>query len=97
SCSTLRSAIMFGLALSIDAIIAGFSLGMTKIDIVNLSQLTNILIVSAIIGLSAFLITLLGINIGGMVGKKLGGKAEIFGGLVLIILGLKTLLTHILI
>lgn len=94
-CSSLSSALMFGVALSIDAVIAGFSLGMTQISIVDGSQLHNILILSAIIGVCAFFITMFGLNTGRKASSKLGQKAEIFGGSVLIIIGLKTLITHL--
>lgn len=93
--SSLYSAILFGIALSIDAVIAGFSLGMTTVDIVNNTQFVNIVILSAIIGICAFFITMLGFNAGRCASSRLGQNAEIFGGSVLIIIGLKTLITHL--
>ena len=92
---SLKNTIMFGFVLSIDALISGFTLGMIKIDIVNASQFINILITAAIVGFCAATISASAIMIGKKSSSCLGAKAEIFGGIILIIMGLKILLQHL--
>jgi manganese efflux pump family protein len=75
------------IATSIDALAVGLSFAF--IDV-------NIFAAAGIIGLVAFLITGLGFLIGTRVGGILGKRAEIVGGLVLIGIGVKILLEHLL-
>ena len=92
---SLRNTLMFGIALSIDALITGFSLGLVKVHLYDGSPLGNILL-AALIGTAAFSISATGILIGKHVSSKLGSKAEIFGGAILILIGLKVLYDHLL-
>jgi len=41
-----------------------------------------------------FLISAIGVKLGSLVGDKLSGKAEILGGVILILLGFKILIEH---
>lgn len=93
--TSLRNALMFGIALSIDAVIAGFSFGMTTIHIIDGTKLINIIFCSAIIGIMAFFITWIGLKLGHFSGNKLGKHSEVVGGSVLILLGLKTIIEHV--
>ena len=93
---SLRNTLMFGIALSIDALITGFSLGLVKVHLYDGSPLGNILLAAALIGTAAFSISATGILIGKHVSSKLGSKAEIFGGAILILIGLKVLYDHLL-
>ena len=92
---SLGNALLFGIALSIDAIIAGFSFSMVKLQVCNISQFMNLLLASAIIGLVAFFATWFGITVGSYTGNKIGKHSEIVGGIVLISLGIKTLIDHL--
>ncbi len=56
----------------------------------------NIIIPIIIIGLVAFIFTIIGINIGKKIGDYLGDKFEIVGGIILILLGLRILLSSLL-
>lgn len=94
---SLSGGVLFGLALSIDAIVAGFACSLLEINIFNnISQFFNMLIASLIIGVVAFLFTDVGIKVGKFVGAKIGKKSSIFGGLVLFGIAVKTLLEHLL-
>lgn len=74
------------IATSIDAFIIGITFSVLKIQI-----FTPVLIIGAV----CFMLSL----IGAFLGEKLGGifkeKAEILGGVILIIIGLKTLIEHL--
>lgn len=50
---SLRNTLMFGIALSIDALITGFSLGLVKVHLYDGSPLGNILLAAALIGTAA--------------------------------------------
>ncbi|NPA68912.1 MAG: manganese efflux pump [Chlorobi bacterium] len=73
-------------AASIDALIAGVSFAFIKI---------NIGLTATIIGIVTFLFSLSGFYAGKKIGNRFSGKAEIFGGIVLILLGTKILIEHI--
>ena len=79
--------IMFLLAIatSIDALAAGISLAMDD---------GGIFLPALIIGIVTFLISATGVKLGSLVGDKLSGKAEILGGVILILLGFKILIEH---
>lgn len=80
--------VMFPLAIatSIDALITGMSFGFMNV---------SIYVSIAIIGGITFILSLVGVLIGNVLGSKLKSKAEIIGGIILIVIGLKVLFTHL--
>jgi len=92
---SLRNTLLLGIALSLDALIVGFSLGLVKVALYEGSQAGNVLLAAAIVGLSAFAISAAGIVLGRGASSRLGGKAEIFGGIILIAIGIRTLVEHL--
>jgi putative Mn2+ efflux pump MntP len=82
-------------ATSIDALAVGASFAVRPADGI-LVMPYGILICAAVIGCVTFLCCLTGVLIGGKSQRLFGKKAEIAGGAVLIILGLKILLEHLL-
>ena len=81
--------VMLGLALatSIDALAVGLSFSLLAIDIVMPVLL---------IGLVTFCLSLLAVFAGQRFGSCLAGKAEALGGVILIAIGLKILVEHLL-
>ncbi len=75
------------IATSIDALAVGLSFALIQI---------NIGIAVLVIGVVAFLITHLGFYLGRKAGALLGERAKIIGGVVLIGIGIKILLSHLL-
>ena len=73
-------------ATSIDALVVGLSFAFLEISIV-MASLT--------IGTVAFVITATGFLLGRKIGKLIGERAEAIGGVILIGIGLRILLTHI--
>lgn len=73
------------IATSIDAFAVGISLAMVKVDIIPAVTL---------IGIVTFLFCIVGGLLGNRMGKMLGQKAEIFGGLVLVGIGIKIFVEH---
>lgn len=79
---TNKMMLLLAVATSIDAMAAGFSLTLLEV---------NAYIACAIIGVTTFAFSWLGVRIGEKSGTWLESKAEIFGGVVLILIGVKML------
>ncbi len=79
---TNKMMLLLAIATSIDAMAAGFSL--TLLDI-------NAYLACLIIGVTTFAFSWAGVQIGKSSGTWLENKAEIFGGVVLILIGIKLL------
>ena len=79
---------MFPLAVatSIDALAVGVSLAMAEV---------SIWMAVALIGVTTFALSAVGAAVGGVFGRKYEKNAEIFGGVTLILLGLKILLENL--
>ncbi|MGE5619076.1 MAG: manganese efflux pump MntP family protein [Sphingomonadaceae bacterium] len=78
--------IMLSLATSIDALAIGLSLALLRVPV---------LFPALVIGLVACTMTGVGLQLGKRAGHLLGNKMEILGGLVLIGIGFKILLSHL--
>jgi putative Mn2+ efflux pump MntP len=78
--------ITISLATSIDALVVGIPLGFSDV---------NIGLAVAIIGFFTYLVAMLGILFGKKAGSLLGHRMEIFGGLMLIGIGVKIVLEHL--
>jgi manganese efflux pump family protein len=78
--------LMLSIATSIDALAVGFSFSVLK---------TPILLPAVIIGVICFMMTVTGMIFGKVLAKIFGKKVEIFGGLVLIAIGVKILIDHL--
>ena len=76
-----------GIATSIDALSVGFTIA--KYD------LLSALIEAMIIGAVTFGICVLGVKLGKRLGLKLAGKASVFGGVILILIGLEIFITGV--
>ena len=82
---TLSILLMQGVATSIDALAVGVSLSVMKTDIFS---------AASIIGVTTFVCCLIGAAFGKKFGEYLKQEAKIFGGTILIIIGLKIFLGH---
>jgi putative Mn2+ efflux pump MntP len=80
------SLLLLSVATSIDALAVGLSLAALQVAI---------LYPACIIGLVAFFMTILAVKIGPFFGRIIGQRAELMGGLILILIGVKTLLEHL--
>jgi len=78
--------LVLSIATSIDSLAVGLSFGVLQIDIGT---------AAGIIGVTTFLISVLGFYLGRRLGGLIGRRAETIGGAVLIIIGLRILVTHV--
>jgi putative Mn2+ efflux pump MntP len=79
--------VMLSVAVSIDALAVGLSLGVLGV---------NIWTPALIIGLVTGALSLLGLRVGNEVGKRYGKPVEVLGGLVLIGIGVRIVISHLL-
>lgn len=77
---------LLSIATSIDALAIGFSFSLLK---------KPIILASIIIGIVCFVMTVIGMFFGKGLAKLFGRKVEIFGGVVLIVIGVKILVDHL--
>ncbi len=80
------SLLLLSVATSIDALAVGLSLAALQV---------TILYPAVVIGVIAFLMTILGTRIGPLLGRLVGRSAELLGGLILILIGVKILWEHL--
>lgn len=82
----LKELFMLAVATSIDALAVGISFAFLRIDI-----FTSILI----IGITTFILSIIGVIVGNRFGTKYQDKAALAGGIILILIGTKILLEHL--
>lgn len=80
---TVKSMFILALATSIDAFAMGVTLACMQVQIVR---------AVLFIGVTTFMLSAVGVKVGSVFGTKYKSKAEFFGGLVLLIIGMKILL-----
>ncbi len=81
-----KTMFIMAIATSIDALAVGISLAMAG-DV-------NIVLAVVLIGLITFVMCAIGVKIGNIFGSRFEKKAQIAGGVILILLGIKILLEH---
>lgn len=77
---------LLAVATSIDALAVGISFAMDSVDIVS---------AALVIGAITFAISAIGVKAGSIVGDRYNKRAELAGGIILIIIGTKILLEHL--
>lgn len=81
-----KTMIVLAIATSIDALAIGITFAFFEINIIK---------AISIIGFLTFTISSVGVIIGNKFGHKFQGKAEVIGGIILIIIGIKILIEHL--
>lgn len=84
---TLLVGLTLAVATSIDALMVGLSFAFLE---------TSILIPIMIIGMVTFVLSLIGFKFGSGMGRVFGNKIKILGGLILILIGIRILVEHLL-
>ena len=81
-----RTMLLLAIATSIDALAVGVSFAFLQVNIVT---------AASFIGIVTFILSAIGIKIGNIFGTRYKSKAELAGGIILILIGLKVLLEHL--
>lgn len=84
---SMRTMFMMAVATSIDALAVGVSFSFFDVDIMT---------AVVIIGVVTFIMSAIGLKIGNLFGCRYKSRAEFAGGMILILLGVKILLEHLL-
>lgn len=90
SCFDIKELLVMAIATSIDAMAVGIAFAIDGID-----TLASILVAILIIGVTTFILSAVGVFIGHKFGAVYKSKAELAGGIILILIGAKILLEHL--
>ena len=82
----VKEMFVLAVATSIDALAVGITFAFLNVHIVSAASM---------IGVCTFLISFVGVKIGNIFGTKYKSKAELAGGIILILLGFKILFEHL--
>lgn len=82
----LKEMFILAIATSIDALAVGITFAFLQVPIVE---------AISIIGITTFVISVIGVYAGNFFGNRYKKKAELAGGIILILIGLKILLEHL--
>ena len=83
---TFRTMLPLAIATSIDALAMGVTFAFLQVQIVP-----EVLF----IGVTTFVLSAVGLKVGNVFGAKYKSRAELFGGVVLVLMGIKILLEHL--
>ena len=86
ACTGFKTMLMLAVATSIDALAVGVTFAFLKV---------NIWFSVMVIGVTTFVFSFCGVRIGNIFGSRYSKVAEITGGVILILLGVKILLEHL--
>lgn len=89
-----RTLLLMAVATSIDAMAVGVTMAMSRTDLLSSSY--GFLVCAAVIALITFACCAVGVQLGCKTGNRYGKRAQIAGGIVLILIGVKILLEHLL-
>lgn len=84
---SVKTMFIMAVATSVDALAVGISLAMAG-DV-------NIYVAVTLIGITTFVLSAIGVAVGNVFGSRYEKRAEIAGGVILILLGIKILLEHL--
>ena len=87
-----REMLILAVATSIDALAVGISYAMVPVSIMAASQTSNTLLACVLTALTTFMISIAGVRIGSVFGARYKKRAEIAGGVILILIGVKIVL-----
>ena len=85
-CFDVKTMVPLAVATSIDALAVGVTFAFLNVNIVP---------AVSFIGITTFLFGIIGVKIGNVFGLKFKAKAELAGGIILILMGFKILLEHL--
>lgn len=83
---SVKTMLLLAIATSIDALATGVSFALTE---------TNIWEAIAITGATTFLFSVAGVKVGSIFGAKYKSRAELVGGVILVLMGFKILVEHL--
>ena len=81
-----KTLLPLAIATSIDALAVGITLSVLKVNLIS---------ALVIIGIITYILSFIGVIIGNKIGSKISHLAELFGGIILLLIGIKILFEHL--
>ena len=93
----VKEMFLLAVATSIDALAVGITFAMVPVTVLSdlgmaAGNLLNTIAGTVVIGITTFVLSMTGVKVGSIFGTRYKSKAELAGGIVLILIGLKILL-----
>ncbi len=89
-----KTMLVMAVATSIDALAVGITFACVPLELIAASELLNTVFGVCIIGATTFCISCAGVKFGNIFGMRWKSRAEVAGGVILILIGVKILLEH---
>lgn len=89
-----KTMLLMAIATSIDALAVGITFACVPVNIIEATASINTGIAVIIIGITTFILSMIGAKVGNIFGTKYKNKAEFTGGVILIMLGIKIIVEH---
>lgn len=89
-----KTMLVMAVATSIDALAVGITFACVPLELIAASELLNTVLGVCIIGVTTFCISCAGVKFGNIFGMRWKSRAEVAGGVILILIGVKILLEH---
>ena len=90
-----KTMLIMAVATSIDALAVGITFACVPLRLISAGALANTALGVCIIGITTFLLSCAGVKIGNVFGTRWKSRAELAGGIILILIGAKILLEHL--
>ena len=87
-----KTMFLMAVATSIDALAVGITFACVPVGVLPSGAFANTLFAVAVIGVTTFILSFAGVKVGNVFGTKYKTKAELAGGIILILIGVKILL-----
>lgn len=87
-----KTMLVMAVATSIDALAVGITFACVPVGVLPSGAFANTLFAVAVIGVTTFILSFAGVKVGNVFGTKYKTKAELAGGIILILIGVKILL-----
>ena len=91
----IKTMFMMAVATSIDALAVGITFVAVPVEVLDAANVTNVIFAVIVIAFITFLISMLGVRIGSVFGDRYKTGSEIVGGVILILIGLRTLIMYL--
>lgn len=90
-----KEMLLLAIATSIDALAVGITFACVRVTMFTvLGRFLNTVLACVMIGIITWFLSMVGVKIGNVFGTKYKSKAELAGGMILILLGVRILLQH---
>ena len=91
----IKTMFMMAVATSIDALAVGITFVAVPVEVFNSSHIVNVLFAVLVIGVITCFISMAGVKIGSVFGDRYKTVSEVLGGVILILIGLHTIISHL--